>query len=57
MRMLPDDPSVLRCCADNPTVVAFRVHVRDGLVIVLACAEHELKTGLLLTEMGMNSGG
>lgn len=47
-----DEELVWTCCSDKPTVIAFRVACKDDItVIVLACAEHEMDTGVLLASM------
>ena len=44
-------PSVWRCCADRVTETVFRIVVKDGVCIVLCCAEHEVQTGLMLDSL------
>lgn len=51
---VPSDTTVFKCCEANPTTLVFNVRCKgDERVLVLACAEHELQTGVLLSSLGV----
>ena len=55
-----DVPSEWACCLkvfeENGCVLHYRVKVKDGIVLVHACEEHEMSLGIAFTQLGMIHG-